>query len=1073
MAKQSVSDINTIEGLEDFTKNYSPAAEYEVDIDKLREHSAKVLEALKALNQPKKLPFFRFQQFLEEASGPDGVAYLDSMIALSKKGHAASGIAKDEFFNMGPEQRERVGKTVNELGSTIKLTQTQFNLIKEAKAFKTDDDYTELATCIKALNKAKLPLTRFIGKGPLATLVEQGPKGIGGLLNKLSTNDNLNRSTFNYIMKNVKYWYADKAGSLINIFDTMNNNDSLKKHIKSNRKALMKMSSQDLKTFDTVLKGLGKNELGRRAFNKIRSAIPKMGYNDIQASELANCIKQLQGKNIPLTSAFRSNLDRLLKVDKAHIGTVSKILTELAKEGKQPALDADIFKYIAANAAKLHEKMPVIHDVLTKMNELDITIKGHRRPLMGLEQNQLENMKSFLTALSGPPIQPVKIDKSSFKILRDNAEHLKGTNAQNTATCLKALTYNNMEINPTTGRNRLKQLMAIAKNHGEGTLANVTKVIKDLSNNRDEGKARELDEKTFKYIVNHPEQFEDPGKTDALIEIFKTIRQNNLKVVGNRQPLMKMSKEALVGLNAFIKGPPQQDNVKQNTFKILRNNASKLDDPSFRQELNECLNLMATCKGNKPNSRQWCARLEALMKLDKEQLGRAKQLIQTLSESNALDRATFHYIAKNAGKFDAEKTQLICETFKTMNTKGVAIKGARQPLMNASPEVIRLIKNDVDNDKLSSASASRVKAQINAYKAMGNDFNAFEEKLEKATQKVDELSSMTKEKITAAETKYNETKTLKNEELSEAKQATDNAIPEASTRKLQAEEALQLANKAKDAAKQLYDKATGIKDKGQKFKILGSKDKADATSRVVELAKEKLEKAKELEAKAKAQLEAAEADLKKLQQQSQKLASLMDALKRANASADKAKKDTEANAQDLGTKKTTSDASFNIVASKASPAEAIKQIHEAQTHATAYLEATKSNLGITNTALKDAETLKDLAKGTPLEDAANDQFRQASEKHDAFKQQWTQANQRVVGLSELLAKKEQELVNATQTPAASSPTQTATATEPNVPALSSTGDGSPVLHTPSSATPNLTTLPGDPPTDPKHNTLVS
>ncbi|KTC87724.1 hypothetical protein [Legionella drozanskii] len=554
------------------------------------------------------------------------------------------------------------------------------------------DNTENLSYCIAAMARNNIPLTQTLGKNKLSMLLTLDTKDLANVATVLAAfkENELDKDTFDYLVKNAgaldlgmsidaetgplndpSTENITKAVLIEIIFAEMRDRDI---SIPDNSQALIKLPIAQLNTLNSVLRHLT-GPLDPASFKVLRDNLGK--FNAANTASLSQCISAMTANNIPLTQMIgKDKLAVLLKLDDKDLVNVAELLSSF-KEGE---LDEKTFNYIVDNVkslATIHlesnkTKASLIVDVFKAMQQLGIPTPGNRQPVMKLDPTQLHNLHSVLDNLLNQAT-PLKLNPSSFKVLLDNISQFNPVNSNALNSIIQTLTQNGVSLGKTIGEDRLKSLVKA------GNLEDIERLFKAF--NKDD----KLDNRTVDYIIDNASKF-NKDKVDAIINVFDAMRDLQMKLPGNRQPVMNLAVPQLKALTDILKNLKEDDlSLSNDDFKEILNNINKLKTAPV--PLTNC--LKALIKSEIPLSQN---KMNRLMKLKDPQLAAIEKLLGTLAEHDQLDSRTFDYIVDNAEQLK-DKADLLQTIFDTMAVNSIPIAGNRQPLMKLNVKQLETFNN--------------------------------------------------------------------------------------------------------------------------------------------------------------------------------------------------------------------------------------------------------------------------------------------------------------------------------------------------------------------------------------------
>jgi rubrerythrin len=554
-----------------------------------------------------------------------------------------------------------------------------------------------LGHCIAAMARNNIPLTQTIGQNKLSMLLTLDSKMLPHVATVLAAfgKDELDKDTFDFLVKNAGTLSLDdeieaetgkdlknpainkitKAVLLQLIFSEMRHRDI---SIADNSQALMKMDINQLNSLHNVLRKLD-GHLDPDSFKVLQSNLGN--FNADNTASLSTCISAMAANTIPLTQMIgKDKLALLLNLDEVDLSNVAKVLESFQEGG----LDEKTFNYIVKNAKSLAEKIDnseltkadLIVNAFTAMREHGIPIVGNRQPVMNLKLTQLNTLQSVLDNLYEADKEgkinktsPLKLDPSSFKVLLNNISQFTPKNSSALNSIIQTLTQNGISLAKTIGDDRLKSLLKA------DNLDDIARLFKAFE------KDDKLDNRTVDYIIDNAGKF-GKEKVDAIINVFDAMRAHDVKLPGNRQPIMNLNTRQLVALSNFlgnlIDNKGKAIPLSKDDFKVILNNIDKFKDINLGP-LNNC--IKAIKNSNIPLTQLIGPnKIERLMKLNDNLLATVDKLLTSLESCNALDSRTFDFIVDNADQLK-DKAEILDTIFKTMAANNKPIIGNRQPLM--------------------------------------------------------------------------------------------------------------------------------------------------------------------------------------------------------------------------------------------------------------------------------------------------------------------------------------------------------------------------------------------------------
>ncbi|KTD31132.1 hypothetical protein [Legionella maceachernii] len=590
-----------------------------------------------------------------------------------------------------------------------RLSPTQFNWLREHVGQLEEGQIPHFGQCVRAMD-GKVPLVSVAGHNRLIELMGKGKdlEGIGKIVESLG--DRLDEKTFDYVLKESPR-LAPKAAKIADVFKAMKETANM--DLEGLRQPVMDIvNAKDTEGKDVKVLEALKEVVGQLAVPKDKPPLldksacknlidklvkdsknpEKEPWTKDRAQDLGKCFRAMQANDISLTPFLRAeNPSRLMDLKPNELKAVGNLLTTLSN---YKALDKKTFDYIVDNAPDLavgaigKTKADEVVAVFKAMDDFGISIEGNRQPIMEMAKSNpgsLSVLKSVLEKSNQPP--KVALDDKAFKDLRSNIQHLHLDQVDSLMTCLRAMNAQTPKIALTSSvplmEGHLAQLVKLGTQDGAGNkLQELAKIVTSL--------AKEMDEKTFEYLVKNADELTKDNKAKRIADVFDGMRELKIDLEGDRQPVMKMEDKDLDKLKVILNAAAAPKEGKQplpinkDTFKMMREGVKDFDKEAV-DSLASCIAAMN--KGNVPVQHQVIGnRIGDLMKVgaNPAHLAGVAKILQSIAgkegQSSALNDKTFDYVVKNAPAL-ADKAGHITSAFDAMRTARINIAGHRQPLM--------------------------------------------------------------------------------------------------------------------------------------------------------------------------------------------------------------------------------------------------------------------------------------------------------------------------------------------------------------------------------------------------------
>lgn len=541
-------------------------------------------------------------------------------------------------------------------------------------------------------------------------------------------------------------------------------------------KTLLK-KKDDWEKLISILEDFPENKLDEQSFTALLDNIQNFNAKDLPA--LKSCITALAKNNIPLTQMIgKDKLAKLLNLG-TNLSQVAQVLAHF-EEAKEGELDESTFDYLVDNAGKLNlddeiildnatvavTKARLIYFVFDKMNDLEISTVGHRKPIINLSATQLKTLYAVLNQLKPEEMSEDKAFlKDFFKELRDpkNLDKFDAANTENLSHCIAAMARNNIPLRQTIGQNKLSMLLTLDSN----LLQQVATVLAAFAKD-------ELDKDTFDFLVNNAgtlgldkeieaetgEVVKNPAinkitKAGLLKQIFSEMRHRDISIADNSQALMKMDIGKLNTLHTVLRH--LEGHLDPDSFKVLRANLGKFNATNTAS-LNSCISAMTV---NIIPLTQMIGKdkLALLLNLGKDDLSNVAKVLESF-QKGGLDEKTFNYIVKNAKSLaekldnsDLTKADLIVNAFTAMREHGIPIVGNRQPVMNLKLTQLNTLQSVLDNLYEAEGEineTSPLKLDPSSFKVLLNNISQFTPKNSSALNSI--IQTLTQNGISLAKT---------------------------------------------------------------------------------------------------------------------------------------------------------------------------------------------------------------------------------------------------------------------------------------------------------------------------------
>lgn len=596
---------------------------------------------------------------------------------------------------------ESIDKALNKEAIKVlikNLAQIEQNAPKNEEEIPDIKAYAKnLGQCIKAMQKNDISLVQIFSQDNLNKLLALNNdqlNQVNTIFASLESEEKaLDERTFNFIVENAKAGnFSDKTDEISDAFEEIKRAGIALKGI---RQPLMNLDKTQLRTLTLVLQEIsGKPSLNKEELKTLFKNLGTINTED-HAEKIGQCIQAMASNHIRLTQTVGQNkLSRLMALPDRQLESIQQIFTSLTKD-KRHALDERTFNYIMDIMEKgnaLENKVQEIAEAFDAVAAANTPLTGVRQPIMNLSSGQIKNLTKIMQVLEDSA-NPLTQDEVKALIKKLPETGLSDEQAENLGTCIKAMQDNHIGLTQTLGQNKLTRLVGL----DEGNLAQAAALLSELG--------KELDERTFNYIVDHVQNNQFLEKAPEIVKAFQSMKQAGIPLKGNRQPIMNLKKVQLENLNSLL-GANSDEKIKeysQSDFKAIMDcikdsKNDNLQNLMYIYSLSNCIKIMQEHK-IPLTQKIGTNNLTHLTKLNSNELDAVLSILINLQdEKGAINETIFDYLVDNASSLSAKdadqektKAELCTEAFLEITNAGLEIKGHRRVIMKmASAEIQQL-----------------------------------------------------------------------------------------------------------------------------------------------------------------------------------------------------------------------------------------------------------------------------------------------------------------------------------------------------------------------------------------------